>query len=340
MSPAAPAISVVIPAWNAAAWLGQTLDSVLAQTLPAAEILVIDDGSTDDTAAIAARHAPRVRCLRQANAGQAAARNRGVAESLGEFIAFLDSDDLWLPGKLQAQWALAQADPGIGLVFSNYEGFGPMAGPPAFERPGGQALQRCAQRTLAAHGHLVTEAAVLAAMMDSLFIQVPSVWFVRRAAFDAVGGFREQFRRGGEDWLFACELAALGWRFAFDDRILARRREWAGSHSKATALAAAAIGPWLELARSDKVSATDQATVQRRVATAALDTLAQLEAEPAPRSAEADRAAAACADHLRTNRRWLDRRQQARLAKWRAFDTGLRLLPPPVRPAIRKLLLG
>lgn len=95
-------VSVVIPAYNAEAFVGPALESVLAQTLPPLEILVIDDGSTDDTGARAAA-IPGVRCIRQANAGVSAARNRGIEAARGRFVAFLDADDVWEPEKLATQ---------------------------------------------------------------------------------------------------------------------------------------------------------------------------------------------------------------------------------------------
>ncbi len=112
--------SVIIPAFNGAPWIAQTLDAVLAQTLPAGEVIVIDDGSTDDTGAVVARFAPRVTYLRQANAGVQAARNRGIAAAKGDWIALCDQDDVWLPGYLQAGANLLAADPGVEFIFSNF----------------------------------------------------------------------------------------------------------------------------------------------------------------------------------------------------------------------------
>lgn len=96
-------VSVVIPAYNAAAFLRQTIESVLAQTRPALEVLVVDDGSTDDTAQIAQSFGSPVRCLRQENQGLSRARNAGILAARGDWIALLDADDLWLPHKLARQ---------------------------------------------------------------------------------------------------------------------------------------------------------------------------------------------------------------------------------------------
>ncbi|WP_437202471.1 glycosyltransferase family 2 protein [Planctomicrobium sp. SH664] len=112
--PQTPRISVVIPAYNAEKTLARTLDSVLAQTLPPVEILVVDDGSRDQTPALVESYAPRVRLIRQANAGPSAARNHGIREAQGDWIALLDSDDAWLPGKLERQ--AQELGPDVALV--------------------------------------------------------------------------------------------------------------------------------------------------------------------------------------------------------------------------------
>jgi glycosyltransferase involved in cell wall biosynthesis len=115
-------VSVVIPAWNAAATIGETLDSVRAQTHQRLDIVVVDDGSTDRTLEIVRAHAAqdgRVRLLQQANAGVAAARNAGVAGALGEWIAPVDADDLWRPDKIERQLgALQRGGERVGLVYT------------------------------------------------------------------------------------------------------------------------------------------------------------------------------------------------------------------------------
>jgi glycosyltransferase involved in cell wall biosynthesis len=113
----APLVTVVIPAYNAAAFLRDAIESVLAQTYRPLEVIVVDDGSTDDTAAIAQSFGPPVRCIRQANARQAAARNRGIREAAGELFAFLDADDTWDEEKLAKQVARLERDADLGLVY-------------------------------------------------------------------------------------------------------------------------------------------------------------------------------------------------------------------------------
>jgi glycosyltransferase involved in cell wall biosynthesis len=111
-----PRISVVIPAYNHAAYLPQAIDSVLRQTLPPAEIVVVDDGSTDATPAVLAAYAGRIRIVRQANAGLPAARNRGTAEAGGDWLAFMDADDAWEPDRLAAMVAFLRGHPDLRVV--------------------------------------------------------------------------------------------------------------------------------------------------------------------------------------------------------------------------------
>ena len=99
----APSISVVIPCYNAAAFLRATIESILGQTQPVLEVIVVDDGSTDDSARIAESFGPPVRVIRQPNQGESAARNRGIEAAGGDWVAFLDADDLWLPTKVELQ---------------------------------------------------------------------------------------------------------------------------------------------------------------------------------------------------------------------------------------------
>jgi glycosyltransferase involved in cell wall biosynthesis len=109
----APSVSVVIPAYNAVGYLKGAVDSVLAQTYPVHEIIVVDDGSADSTFEIASRLPSPVRAIRKANGGPASARNTGVREATGDWIAFLDADDAWIPGKLERQLALVEPDTGV-----------------------------------------------------------------------------------------------------------------------------------------------------------------------------------------------------------------------------------
>jgi GT2 family glycosyltransferase len=118
-----PLVSVIIPAYNAAATIAATLNSVQRQTHEHLEIIVVDDGSTDRTAAIVTAHAagdPRVRLIRQANSGVISARNRGIAAARGAFIAPVDADDLWHPEKIEAQLVALRDHPNAGMAYCWY----------------------------------------------------------------------------------------------------------------------------------------------------------------------------------------------------------------------------
>jgi glycosyltransferase involved in cell wall biosynthesis len=111
------AVSAVIPTYNRASYLPQAIDSVLRQTHRVREIIVVDDGSTDDTRQVAASYGDLVRYVWRENGGEAAARNTGVQAATQEWVAFLDSDDMWLPQKIEAQAEALRAYPDAGLCY-------------------------------------------------------------------------------------------------------------------------------------------------------------------------------------------------------------------------------
>lgn len=115
--------SVVIPAWNAASTLLQTIASARAQTVPPRRIVVVDDGSTDGTAEVAAGAGADVAVIRQANAGPGSACMAGVAESATPLVALLDADDLWFPDKMERQIAVLVARPEVGIVSGSMRTF-------------------------------------------------------------------------------------------------------------------------------------------------------------------------------------------------------------------------
>lgn len=119
-----PFVSVIIPAYNAQHYIGEALDSILDQEWPNLEIIVVDDGSTDNTREVVERYAPRVTYLYQANSGSCAApRNHGLAECRGQYIAFLDADDLMTSDRIVRQVEFLEGHPDVGLVFSDYVNF-------------------------------------------------------------------------------------------------------------------------------------------------------------------------------------------------------------------------
>lgn len=120
----APAsISVIVPLFNAAPYIAEAIQSVFDQSISPAEIIVVDDGSTDDSAAVAKSCAPRVRYFHQANLGPADARNLGVSQATGNLLAFLDADDLWTPDKLARQMQVLKTDPACEAVLGRVENF-------------------------------------------------------------------------------------------------------------------------------------------------------------------------------------------------------------------------
>src|SRR5215203_3064797 len=130
-APATARVSVVIPAWNASGFIHAALASIAAQTHPVHEILVVNDGCPPDEAArlhaAVAPFAPRARCIDAPHAGPGAARNRGITEATGEYVAFLDADDCWEPTFLAHQLALFAERASLGLVYSDMVIFGDTA---------------------------------------------------------------------------------------------------------------------------------------------------------------------------------------------------------------------
>jgi glycosyltransferase involved in cell wall biosynthesis len=185
-----PTISVVIPTYNTASLVVEAIDSALAQTLPPLEVVVVDDGSTDDTEARLAAYGDRIIYVRQPNAGVSSARNRGLELARGELIAFLDSDDTWHPRKLEIQASRLAADSGLALLGTRAFPL-PTHSPPevADDRP---ALEDVTWERLAVSNPL-TASSVL----------------VRRSVLDRVGGF-DIGLSGNEDrdlWLRVAAVA-------------------------------------------------------------------------------------------------------------------------------------
>lgn len=115
-----PRVCVVIPAYNGALFIGEALESLLNQSRPADQIIVVNDGSTDETAEILRGYADKIQIINQPNTGVAAARNRGLAAAEGDLVAFLDQDDLLLPDKLQRQVDCLAQHPGAGMLHSGW----------------------------------------------------------------------------------------------------------------------------------------------------------------------------------------------------------------------------
>jgi glycosyltransferase involved in cell wall biosynthesis len=202
-----PPVSVVIPAYNAERYLGEAIESVLAQTHEPLETILVDDGSDDGTAAVA-RSYSGVRLITQENAGPAAARNRGFAASRGELVAFHDADDLMTPDKLAVQVGEMLANPAIGCVLAEQE----------------LLIEEGAELPFWAAGSKVPT--LMPARPDELADEPdvhPMTMLVRREVFERVGGFDEEMR-AAEDFDWMLRAAEDGVEFARLPRVLLRRR--------------------------------------------------------------------------------------------------------------------
>jgi glycosyltransferase involved in cell wall biosynthesis len=137
-----PTVSVVIPTYNYGHLVGEAVESALNQTRPALEVIVVDDGSTDDTPARLAAFGDRIRVIRQANAGLSAARNAGIVAARGEWVALLDSDDAFHPEKTARQLAFLASRPTVGLCGTGSFSDPAAIWPPVAGEPTGQAISR------------------------------------------------------------------------------------------------------------------------------------------------------------------------------------------------------
>jgi len=194
-----PLVSVVIPTFNRAATISAAIQSVLQQTYRDIEVIVVDDGSTDETPEVLRRFEDRVRVLRQLNAGPSAARNRGVAASRGSLLAFLDSDDVWLPEKIERQVALfSNGGNAISCCVCNATLTG-------LSTLRGTSFEVAGIATSIESGYWRNPAQVLA----TRFLLFNQVMVVRRDAFEKIGGFRDDLWLL-EDYDLALRLSLLG----------------------------------------------------------------------------------------------------------------------------------
>ncbi len=168
-----PRVSIIIPVYNGAATIDRALASVFAQSFTDYEIVICDDGSTDDTSSVLARYGGKVRVVRQANRGLPAARNAAVAASRGELLALIDHDDEWLPNKLDVAVAAMSADPEAALLYSDM----------IVVNEAGEEFRRSQIGPDTAHAPTMDE------MLARIWPITPSTVVMRRDAFDRAGGF-------------------------------------------------------------------------------------------------------------------------------------------------------
>ncbi len=202
-----PLVSIIIPSWNTARYVREAVDSALAQIYPNCEIIVVDDGSTDDTKAVLEPYinAKKITYIYQANAGLSSARNTGIKASKGEFIALLDSDDVFLPEKIAEQIAYLTAHPSCDVSYCNLYHFW----------DGESTLLRL-------NYEYYSGEEVLPHLLAMNFIAPLSV-VLRRSVIERFGMFDENLKRS-EDLEFWLRLAHGGARFEFLSKRLAKLR--------------------------------------------------------------------------------------------------------------------
>jgi glycosyltransferase involved in cell wall biosynthesis len=202
-------VSVIVPAYNRAATISETLASITAQEGWPFEVIVVDDGSSDGTAAIARRHTPPVRVIEQSNQRRSAARNNGARQARGEFLYFFDSDDLMEPGAIARLAACLRDHPQAAVAYGSALTF---VDDPARAFPRQPASTRSGD--------------LLAVHLAQPFL-IPIMCMVRRQWFERVGGMTTELDYG-EDWHFFLRIAALGGGFeCVGGGAVARYREYA-----------------------------------------------------------------------------------------------------------------
>ncbi len=230
-----PLVSVIVPTYNRAYCLGATIDSVLAQTYDALELLIIDDGSSDQTRELVENqygYDPRVRYVYQTNAGVSAARNHGFRLAQGEFVALIDSDDLWEPWKLELQIAAFDRLPQAGMIWTDMRAID-AHGQPLSDRylrtmysaydyyPTADSLFPSSFSLRDIVPHLPESICNQRAYVGNIFSPMimgnlvhTSTVLMRRQRREQVGFFREDFRNAGEDYEFhlrTCRAGTVGY---------------------------------------------------------------------------------------------------------------------------------
>ncbi len=202
-----PLVSIVIPAWNAEEYVKEAVRSALAQTYPNIEIVVVDDGSTDGTKQALEEYSrdPRCKYIYQANKGLAGARNTGIRESRGRYIAFLDSDDMFAPDKIKDQVTILEGHPDFGVCYSDLTHF-----------------TDTDPREYYHHRYTYPSGDILESLLHRQFVN-PLTLIARRSVIDAHGMFNESFRRS-EDWELWLRWAHAGVKFYYLDKPLAYYR--------------------------------------------------------------------------------------------------------------------
>jgi glycosyltransferase involved in cell wall biosynthesis len=209
-------VSVIIPTYNSACFLTDAIDSVLAQTLKDFEVIVIDDGSTDETESMMQKYGSAVRYIRQENRGVALTRNRGIDQSRGKHVAFLDADDVWLPHKLERQLAALSSRKDFRACYSAFS--------VADDNLRSIAVNRSDRRGSALEDLL----------LRGNVVATPSTVVCERSLLELAGGFDPVMSQCA-DWDMWVRLAALT-EFLYLDEVLATYRRHDGNMSRDASL--------------------------------------------------------------------------------------------------------
>lgn len=178
-----PKVSVIIPTYNYGKYIEKAIDSVLAQTYKDFEIIVVDDGSTDNTREIIqTRYKDKVRYFYQENKGAPVARNKGIKESKGEYLAFLDQDDLFHPLNLEKKVDFLDSNSEFGWVYSDYTGITE----PGFKKPTGNITRKGSAAKYKISGHISKQ------LIEGYLLSTPSTVMIRRNVIDKAGCFDEK----------------------------------------------------------------------------------------------------------------------------------------------------
>jgi glycosyltransferase involved in cell wall biosynthesis len=201
-----PNISVIIPVFNGEEYIEEALNSVFAQSFRDFEVIVVNDGSTDGTGRLLEQFSGKIKCLTQENKGLVAARARGIEDARGQWIAFLDADDIWLPNKLERQVSEATGHPECGIIASDFLSF-----------EGTTVVCRSVKQLYSPrNGHICQE------LLFGNWI-TPSAAMIRRGCFHKVQTFDLPRPAFGEDWLMWMQITPY-YPVRFIDEVLVRRR--------------------------------------------------------------------------------------------------------------------
>ncbi len=215
-----PKVSVVIPCYNREDFVARTLDSALAQTYPNIDVIVVDDGSTDSTRDILESYGSRITVLEhpgRVNKGQSAAINVGLRKADGEYVAILDSDDLWAPEKIEKQVRFLEAHPEVGLVYGN-----------------GYAIDESERKLYRMYDSSHREESNPERVLIDCYFLLPNNALLRRSIFEITGGFDEHLR-AAQDHDMAIRVAEVAKLAFIDEEVFYyRRHKDSISHKRAS----------------------------------------------------------------------------------------------------------